>query len=184
MPKVQTTKEELIVKSIEVFSKNGYYHTSFSDLAKACDIEKSHFYYYFKDKRDLMDQCLFFFSQKIQKNVFDISIDETMKPSKRIRKMLDYVWNLYTENEYGCLFGNTLLETVGKEPYFEKTIRDFFERWKNALCHLYAKTQDKAGLEEIAFDDIEKLQGSIMLMRLYKDKSFLQRAINQISARV
>lgn len=183
MPKVQTTKEELIVKSTEVFLKNGYYHSSFADLAKACEIEKSHFYYYFKDKRDLMNQCLISFSRKIQKNVFDISMDKSIKPSERIRKMLGYVWDLHTENQYGCFFGNTLLETVGKEPYFEQTIRDFFDRWKNALRYLYAEISVTTNLEEMVFDDIEKLQGSIMLMKLYNDKLILQRAINQISSR-
>lgn len=184
MPKVLTNKKELIGKAIKVFLKNGYYNSSFSDLAKACDIEKSHFYYYFKDKRDLMNQCLNAFSQQIQENVFDISTDEMVEPSERIKKMFNYLWGLYTDNEYGCLFGNTLLETVGKEPYFEETIRDFFEKWKDALVHLYTLKMLKGNIEEMVFDDIEKLQGSIMMMRLYKDKSHLQRAINQISARV
>lgn len=158
MPKIQTTREELIVKSTEVFLKNGYYHSSVADLAKACEIEKSHFYYYFTDKRDLMNQCLIFFSQKIQKNVFDISADESLKPSERIKRMLGYVWNLHAENGYGCLFGNTLLETIGKEPFFEQTIRDFFDRWKNALSHLYAEISLPDNFEETAFDDIERLQ--------------------------
>ena len=183
MPKVQTTREDLILKSTKVFLKNGYYHSTFADLAKACEIEKSHFYYYFTDKRDLMNQCLMLFSQKIQKNVFDISVDESMKPSERIKKMLGYVFDLHAENAYGCLFGNTLLETVGKEPYFEQTIRDFFDRWKKALGGLYKEISLKTNLEETACDDIEKLQGSIMLMKLYNDKSILQRAINQILAR-
>ncbi|TDE15637.1 TetR/AcrR family transcriptional regulator [Dyadobacter psychrotolerans] len=183
MPKVQTCKEDLIVKSAEVFLRNGYYHTSFSDLAKACEIEKSHFYYYFTDKRDLMNQCLIFFSGRIQKNVFDVSMDGSIKPSERIKKMLGFVWGLHSENGYGCLFGNTLLETVGKEPYFEPIIRDFFNQWKNALGHLYTEISLTTDLEQTAFDDIQKLQGSIMLMKLYNDKSILKRAINQISDR-
>ena len=183
MPKIQTSKEDLIAKSTQIFLKSGYYHTSFADLARACGIEKSHFYYYFTDKRDLMNQCLLFFSGKIQKNVFDIAVDESRKPSERIRKMLGYVYDLHTENGYGCLFGNTLLETVNREPYFEQTIRDFFDSWKKALSHLYAEISIKTDLEEIALNDIEKIQGSIMLMKLYNDKSLLQKAIDQILAR-
>jgi len=183
MAKVQSTKDDLIAKSIEVFSKNGYYHTSFSDLATACGIEKSHFYYYFKDKRDLMNQCLLSYTKQIQKNVFDISADDAIEPSKRIKKMLNYILKLYTENDYGCLFGNTLVETVGKEPYFEMTIRNFFDKWKVALTSLYPQNSSKEDLEDMVLNDIEKLQGSIMLMRLYKDKSLLKRSIDQIAAK-
>jgi len=182
MPKIQTNKEELVAKSTQVFLENGYYHTTFADLAKACGIEKSHFYYYFTDKRDLMNQCLLSFSKRIQKNVFDISMDKSLTPSQRIGKMLGYVWDLHTGNGYGCLFGNTLLETVGKEPYFEETIREFFDGWKNALSNLYSEVSI-TNLDETAFDDIEKLQGSIMLMRLYNDESILKRAIKHISDR-
>jgi TetR/AcrR family transcriptional repressor of nem operon len=183
MPKIQTTKDELIEKSTEVFLRNGYYHSSFSDLAKACGIEKSHFFYYFNDKRDLMNQCLGLFSEKIQKNVFDVATDKSMKPSVRIKKMLGYVFKIHTQNAHGCLFGNTLQETVGKEPFFESTIRDFFERWRNALMSLYVEAAINDNLEELAFEDIQKLQGSIMMMKLYKDKSLLKRAIHQISGR-
>ncbi|MNP98803.1 DNA-binding transcriptional repressor AcrR [compost metagenome] len=180
MPKKLTNKQELIDKAINVFLKNGYYNSSISDLARACDIEKSHFYYYFKDKRDLMNQCLIAFSLQIQKNVFEVSKDETVEASVRLKKMLDYIWSLYTDNNHGCFFGNTLLETVGNEPYFEETIREFFENWKNALMYLYILKGTKGNLEEMVLDDIEKIQGSIMLMKLYKDQSLLQKAIDQI----
>lgn len=179
MPKVITNKEELIAKAIDVFLKKGYYHTTLSDLAKACNIEKAHFYYYFKDKKDMMNECLLSYAKQIKENVLDIATDEKKEPLKRIQKMLQG-WKHYTENDYGCLFGNTLLETVGKEPGFERTIYDFFENWKKSLAHVYECAQIKGDFEKMAIDDIEKMQGSLMLMRIYKDKSLQQRTIDQI----
>ncbi len=183
MPKVLTNKEEIIRKATYVFLRNGYYNSSLLGLANACGIEKSHFYYYFKDKKDLMNQCLTAFSKTIEKNVFDVSSDESLTTLERAEKMFAYVWNLHIDNEHGCLLGNTLLETVGKETYFEETIRDFFEKWKNSLSHLYASGKFSLTAQEMALEDIEKIQGSIMLMRLYKNKLLLKNTIDQILER-
>ena len=53
MPVQKTTKDQIIIKSIEVFLKQGYYKTSMSDLAEACGLQKGSFYYHFKSKEEL-----------------------------------------------------------------------------------------------------------------------------------
>ncbi len=130
MPKVQTNKETLIKKSMLVFMKNGYYHTTLSDLAKACGIEKPHFYYYFKDKKDLMREVLIYASSHIGKLVFDIAYEDKREAQVRLDIMLNNVLKIHTRNEYGCLMGNTLLETIGNEPYFKPILSSYFDRWR------------------------------------------------------
>lgn len=184
MAKAQTKKEALIKKCMLVFIQNGYYHTTFSDLAKACDIEKPHFYYYFKDKKDLMNEVLTYASEQIQSLVFSIAYEENMTPSVRLSTMLNNVLKIHTKNEYGCLMGNTLLETVGREPHFRPILCAYFDKWRDSLTHLYSNSFEENVAIDMAYQDISKLQGSLMLMRLYRDKDIFRRALNEIKTRL
>lgn len=61
-PRNEKAREMIRREAIELFSKNGYNKTSLSDIAKACDIEKTTLQYYFPYKeiliREFLDQCL------------------------------------------------------------------------------------------------------------------------------
>lgn len=184
MPKIQTNKEELIRKSMLVFIKTGYFHTTLSSLAKACNIEKPHFYYYFKDKKDLMNQVLIYASDQIQNLVFDIAYKEGMEPSARLHTILDNVLKIHTKNKYGCLMGNTLLETVGRESFFKPVLCTYFNRWRETLTHLYLTAYEEEPAKDMANEDVAKLQGGIMLMRLYDDKDVLKKVIDNIKTRL
>ena len=58
MPIQKITREEILLKTLEVFRQQGYYNTSMSDLATACDLNKSTFYHYFDSKEALMKVLL------------------------------------------------------------------------------------------------------------------------------
>ncbi|MFV0419280.1 MAG: TetR/AcrR family transcriptional regulator [Dysgonomonas sp.] len=184
MPKIQTDKQTLIRKSMLVFIKHGYYRTSLSELAKACNVEKPHFYYYFKDKKDIMNEVLTYASSQIEKLVFSIAFDNEKEPVVRLNTLLDNVLEIHTKNEYGCLMGNTILETAGREALFKDVLCNYFDKWKEMLVHLYITKYETDTATEMAYEDISKIQGSIMLMRLYRDKEIFWKAVGEIKKRL
>lgn len=184
MPKIQTDKETLIKKSMQVFIKNGYYRTTLSELAKACNVEKPHFYYYFKDKKDIMNEVLNYSSKQIENLVFSIAFENKKEPASRLKELLDNVLKIHTENDYGCLMGNTILETAGREAIFKDVLRNYFDKWKAVLIHLYSSRYNADESISLAYEDISVIQGSIMLMRLYRDKEIFWKTINKIKTRL
>jgi TetR/AcrR family transcriptional regulator len=59
-------KLEMLKASALFFSKNGYHSTSLTTVAQSIGITKSLFYYYFKDKQELLYQCSLLAHTKIQ----------------------------------------------------------------------------------------------------------------------
>jgi AcrR family transcriptional regulator len=59
-------KLEMLKASAHFFSKNGYHSTSLTTVAQSIGITKSLFYYYFKDKQELLYQCSLLAHTKIQ----------------------------------------------------------------------------------------------------------------------
>ncbi len=54
----QKKRTSLLVKSYELFTKNGISGTSIADIAKNAGVGKGTFYSYFKDKDDLIDRLI------------------------------------------------------------------------------------------------------------------------------
>lgn len=180
MPKTITNREALIEKSLEIFQKNGYYHTSFSELAKGCGIEKSHFYYYFKDKKDLMKEVLRYAAQYVQDEVLSLAANETVPAAERLAQILNRFRQIYSNSPTGCFMGNTLLETVDREDAFRDVLVAYFSSFREALRSVYQTkyADEKAG--QLAVETLAKIQGTVMLTRLYKDISILDQAFQQI----
>ncbi|UZR97314.1 TetR/AcrR family transcriptional regulator [Chondrinema litorale] len=180
MPKILTNRKILLKASLKVFLKNGYYHTSFQDLAKACNIKKSHFYYYFSNKEDLMKEVLVYAHTYVKQKIFSLADQENKSAKEKLNDILNQLKQLYYNHHYGCLMGNTLLELSGKEPNIEKVITSYFDDFKQTLTSIYKDKNSSEAPEILANDTIAKLHGNIMFMKLYKDHSYLENAARQI----
>jgi Bacterial regulatory proteins, tetR family len=47
-----TTRDQIVEAADDLFYRQGYEHTSFSDIANAVQISRGNFYYHFKDQRE------------------------------------------------------------------------------------------------------------------------------------
>ena len=86
MPTIKTSKEEVLQKSMLLIWQKGYHDTSIGDLAISLGMHKSHFYYYFKDKEDLMKEILSYmlvqFTQMLVRIVENPELDTAGKLQK------------------------------------------------------------------------------------------------------
>ena len=184
MPTVKTSKEEVLLKATHLIRQRGYAYTSMKDLAEACDIQPSHFYYYFKDKEDLMTAILEGVLDRFRQNISNIADDESLEPVDKLDKMLKKMGKSFVFTEGGCLMGNTVLETAYLEPKFVNVLRAFFEEYIQALKKIYqAKFTDKFA-QNLAEQVVQDLQGGIMLSLLYKDDSYTLKAFNRAKMHV
>lgn len=178
MPKYKTSKEEILKNAYNVFLEKGYYHTSVSDLSKACNIEKAHFYYYFKDKRDLMLEVLKFISDWADKNMFSYAYDTSLQPQERMSKILEVLEKIYSKNHLGCIFGNTALETANNDDEFLPVLKNYFNNWKKALVNIYQEKYNMKESEELADRFFSELNGTVLMLKVYKDHKFIKTFIN------
>ncbi len=184
MPKYKTDRDTILRKSLDVFLRKGYYHTKFSDLGKACGLEKSHFYYYFKNKEDLMLAVLDFTYRSAKQHIFDKAYDACYPPKQRLEKMMQNTVRLYDAVPKGCLMGNTVLGTTGNEPEFQQILRQHFDSWVAALAHLFATQYPAQKAQRLAQESVQEIQGSVMFVRLYDDVRYLEEAVQRIVGRL
>lgn len=55
---VKATRDEIVVAADQLFYRQGYEHTSFSDIASAVQISRGNFYHRFKSKDEILDAVI------------------------------------------------------------------------------------------------------------------------------
>ena len=53
-----TTRDHIVDAADQLFYRQGYEHTSFSDIADAVQISRGNFYYHFKSKDEILDAVI------------------------------------------------------------------------------------------------------------------------------
>lgn len=179
MPIQKLTKEEIILRSITVFRQKGYYRTNMSDLAKFCGLTKGAFYHHFANKEEVMKKSLEMTSNWFNENVFSIGYDDNIPNHEKLGKMLDVYQKVFLQEQGGCIFGNTVLETIMVEDTFKQSSKDFFDAWEKSLMNIFnAKYSNKIAKEK-STQVIANLQGAIILMILNTQSQYLKDAVHK-----
>ena len=176
MPVYKTSKAEILEKAAHVFRQKGYFHTTISDLAEACGIEKPHFYYYFKNKKEIMEEVLKYIDDLMEKYVCEIAYNENFSPIDRLKKMIERMEQFYLRGKGGCIFGNTILETANVKEDFKPIVKATFDKWAKALQFVLQSQYEEKEAEKLAYSIIQDMQGGLMLYQLYEDDRFLKKA--------
>jgi TetR/AcrR family transcriptional regulator, transcriptional repressor for nem operon len=182
MPTIKTSKEEVIIKSAHIIRQRGYTTASMTELAKACDIQPSHFYYYFKNKEDLMTEILAHSAQYFKERIMIYADDSTITPQERLEKMLKRSVRLFQHGEGGCIMGNTILETAHNNPPFLVVIKQFFDDFIIGLTKVYQAKFTEEYARELAEQVVQDIEGGIMLSQLYNDERYMMKAFQRALA--
>ena len=179
MPLYKTTPEEIIKHSILVFRTNGYYKTTMNDLAKATGLTKGIFYHHFSNKEEVMKKSLQATSLWFQNKIFAIAYEEKLTAKKKIKKMVEVLFDAFTKTMGGCFFANTILETAHIEDTFLGEINDFFDLFEKALTNIYKEKYKGETLKDVVQQTIADVEGTIIIMQLRKNPLLLKKALNR-----
>jgi TetR/AcrR family transcriptional regulator, transcriptional repressor for nem operon len=184
MPLQKITREEILLKTLEVFRRQGYYNTSMSDLAIACGLNKSSFYHYFESKEVLMQTILEETRGYLKQYVFSIADDDSLSPNDKLTKfLLKHKQRLLSKNGT-CFIGNTTLETALHIPQFAEILRGIFEDFTLALQRIYSARYSNEVAYSIAQQTVMELQGAVMMGNLYRNEDMLKQAYERAMRRL
>jgi AcrR family transcriptional regulator len=176
MPKIKTSKEEVLKKIIPVLRSRGVHNSSMSELSKACGIQKSHFYYYFNSKEELIKEVLATVLSYFKYNLSKVTqSDNTI--SEKVIHLKALVNKLFTTFDGGCIMANTALETIHLNPVYKKEIQLFFQNFISELQHLLEVHHSKEESLMLAEQIVQDIEGGILLMQVYNDPKYFNNAI-------
>ncbi|MCK8520380.1 TetR/AcrR family transcriptional regulator [Aquimarina sp. D1M17] len=180
MPKIKTSKEEVLKRVIPVLRERGVQNSSMSELSKACEIQKSHFYYYFNNKEELIKEVLATVHSYFNHNLFKIIDNETISTSEKLMRMEVLLDKIFRVSNGGCIMANTALETMHLNPSYKKEIRLFFQDFIVGIQRLLSSKYAEEDTLELAEQMVQDIEGGILLTQVYEDPKYLLNAINRM----
>jgi len=183
MPKIKTSKQDILEKATELFHRNGYHKTSMMDIAEACGILKGSLYHHFKNKEELMKEVLVNWGDKFKEGAFNQVLNEDISVIEKLNLLIDYSEKMYLDSK-GSFLAGLFLETINVVPDFTKMIKAFFTEWIDTVTELLTEIYPKEGALKIAKESIAAIEGSVMMMQLFNDKTFLTRTHESLRRKV
>ncbi len=184
MPLQKITKEEIILKSLDVFRQQGYHKTSMSDLAGACGLFKGSFYHHFDSKEALGAETLRWIRDFLRVKIWEIATQEEMSPTDRMQKILNKLGKLLLRSDGGCIVGNMTLETAKLVPDFQVVLRDIFQDWIHAMTLIYQSKYQPEYAQKLARQTVMEFEGAVMLVNLFEQPEWYCDCYDRALARL
>jgi len=176
------TREHIVRAADELFYKQGFEHTSFTDVAEAVGISRGNFYYHFKTKDEILAAVI---GARIaeRREMLRQWEAEQDTPAGRIRCYINIVIaNEADIEDYGCPVGTltTELSKLGHGSLDSATaIFTLFRSWLGEQFAALGRADDA---DELAMHVLAASQGIAVISNAYSDREFVRREAAQLCA--
>jgi TetR/AcrR family transcriptional repressor of nem operon len=171
------TRQNIIEKSMQLFSVNGYFNTSIDGIVKAAGLTKGGVYGHFRNKQEIWyavyDECV-----RIWKSIVFQGVREISDPLARIKKVIENSQKNYLGAgvfDGGCFLCNALVELAGQDLPMSTYVLDGFKSFAKLLRQWLQEAEEKGllkeglNLDEIAHFLVISLNGAAPLYAASKD---------------
>src|SRR4030042_5893948 len=135
--KGELTRQNIIEKSMQLFSVKGYFNTSIDSIVKAAGLTKGGLYGHFRNKEEIWyaayDECV-----RIWKGIVFQGVRDLSDPLARIDRVIENSLKNYLAAgvfQGGCLLFNSLVDLAGQSPTMSNHVLKGFQ----AFCSLFAQ---------------------------------------------
>jgi TetR/AcrR family transcriptional repressor of nem operon len=176
----QTTRDHIIEAADRLFYRQGYEHTSFSDIADVVQISRGNFYYHFKTKDEILDA------------VIDARLADTREllqqweaegkiPADRIRSFIHIlIANRADIKRYGCPVGTLCSELAKLNHVSQAEANKLFTLFRTWLRQQFTLLGRKADADTLAMHLLARGQGVATLASALRDEKFIRHEVEQM----
>jgi TetR/AcrR family transcriptional regulator, transcriptional repressor for nem operon len=176
----QNTRDDIIEAADQLFYRQGYEHTSFSDIANIVKISRGNFYFHFKTKDEILDAVI---NRRLAdtRAMLDRWEVEGGTPADRIRSFIHIlIANRADIKRYGCPVG-TLCSELGKLNHAaQPDANELFTLFRMWLCRQFVLLGREADADALAMHLLARSQGVATLASAFHDDAFIQQEVNQM----
>jgi len=176
----KTTREHIVEAADNLFYRQGYEHTSFSNISDAVQISRGKFYHHFKSKDEILDAVI---EARLAAThqMLERWENEGKEPMDRIRSFIHIlIANKRDIKHYGCPVG-TLCGELAKLDHVSRPdavkLFTLFRSWLRRQFTLLGREQDA---DALAMHLLARSQGVASLANAFHDEGFIRNEVRQM----
>jgi TetR/AcrR family transcriptional regulator, transcriptional repressor for nem operon len=176
----KTTRDHILEAADQLFYRQGYEHTSFSDIADAVQISRGNFYYHFKSKDEILDAVIDVRLANTKRMLEQWEI-EGKQPADRIRSFIHIlIANRADIKRYGCPVGTLCSELTKLNHASQADANKVFTLFRTWLRRQFTLLGREADADALAMHLLARSQGVATLASAFHDEKFIKQEVEQM----
>lgn len=176
----KTTRDRIVEAADQLFYRQGFEHTSFSDIADAVQISRGNFYFHFKSKDEILDAVIHVRLANTHKMLKQWEI-EGKQPADRIRSFIHIlIANRAKIKHYGCPVGTLCTELVKLNHASQAEANKLLTLFRTWLRRQFTLLGRKADADALAMHLLARSQGVATLANAFHDEKFIEQEVKQM----
>jgi AcrR family transcriptional regulator len=176
-----TTRDHIIEAADQLFYRQGFEHTSFSNIADAIQISRGNFYHHFKSKDEILDAVI-----NVRLNNTQMMLEkweiEGKTPEDRIRSFINIlIANKAKIKQYGCPVGTLCTELAKLNHASQPEANSLFTLFRTWLRRQFTLLGREADADELAMHLLARSQGVATLANAFHDEKFIKNEVQQMN---
>jgi len=176
----KTTRDHIVEAADQLFYRQGYEHTSFSDIADAVQISRGNFYYHFKTKDEILDAVISLRLANTQ-TMLEQWENGGEHPADRIRSFIHIlIANQAKIMAYGCPVGTLCAELAKLNHAAQPEANKLFTLFRTWLRRQFTLLGREADADRLAMHLLARSQGVATLANALHDEKFIELEVEQM----
>ena len=176
----KSTRDHIVEAADKLFYRQGYEHTSFSDIAEVVQISRGNFYYHFKTKDEILDAVIGLRLANTRK-MLECWETEGKQPADRIRSFIHIlIANRAPIKRYGCPVGTLCAELAKLDHAAQAEARELFTLFRTWLRRQFTLLGRETDADALAMHLLARSQGVATLANAFHDEAFIRHEVEQM----
>jgi TetR/AcrR family transcriptional regulator, transcriptional repressor for nem operon len=189
MSKGDQTREMILARAAELFSRRGYFGSSLADIMDETGLEKGGIYNHFSSKEQLALEA-FDYAVELEDRRIRRALDGKYDARERLLALISSFQELVEDPTLagGCPILNTAIEADDAHSGLRERARAAMDRLRSTLRRIIDRGIERRELRPGIDSDacatvfIATLEGAVMLSKLYRNTLHMRRAVEHLSA--
>jgi TetR/AcrR family transcriptional repressor of nem operon len=187
--KGEQTREMILAQAAQLFSRQGYFGSSLSDIMHETGLEKGGIYNHFSSKEQLALEA-FDFSVELIRQQTRLALAGKVNAVDRLLAIMTVFQRLVEDDPPlvgGCPVLNTAIEADDAQPALRERARHAMDDWRETIHRIVKKGIDRQEIRPRVDADvlatllISSLEGAIMMSKLYGDNVHMRRVVEHLT---
>jgi AcrR family transcriptional regulator len=188
MSKGEQTREMILAQAAQLFSRQGYFGSSLSDIMHETGLEKGGIYNHFTSKEQLALEAFDYAYELLDQRIRSFLAGKT-HAVERLLAIVSYFQSLIDDPvvDGGCPILNTAIEADDAYPVLRDRAKAAMDSLRGTLERIISKGIERQEIRpEVDVDTcvtvfIATTEGAVMLSKLYQDPLHMQRAVAHLT---
>lgn len=170
------TRQQIVEAADRLFYRQGYEHTSFSDIADAVRISRGNFYYHFRSKDEILDAVIE--ARVAATKGMLAGWERSADPEARIRSFIRLMFvNRLDIRRYGCPVGTLCSELAKLDHEARDEANGLFTLFRVWLAREFARLGRGKDADALALHLLALSQGVATLAHAFDDEAFVRQEV-------